>query len=65
MGTKRAEILAPAGSPEALQAALDAGADAVHLGLKSFNARGNAIISQPKTSPTLCLWRMSMAPRFI
>jgi putative protease len=33
------ELLAPAGSPQALDAAIDAGADAVYLGLKSFNAR--------------------------
>jgi putative protease len=33
------ELLAPAGSPEALDAAIGEGADAVYLGLKSFNAR--------------------------
>ncbi len=33
------ELLAPAGSPEALDAAISEGADAVYLGLKSFNAR--------------------------
>ncbi len=33
------ELLAPAGSPEALDAALGEGADAVYLGLRSFNAR--------------------------
>ncbi|MCL2557841.1 MAG: U32 family peptidase [Treponema sp.] len=33
------ELLAPAGSPEALDAAAGEGADAVYLGLKSFNAR--------------------------
>ena len=33
------ELLAPAGSPEALNAAIAEGADAVYLGLKSFNAR--------------------------
>jgi putative protease len=33
------ELLAPAGSPEALDAAAAEGADAVYLGLKSFNAR--------------------------
>ncbi len=35
-------ILSPAGSPEALQAALNAGADEIYFGLESFNARGNA-----------------------
>ena len=33
------ELLAPAGNPEALEAAIAEGADAVYLGLKSFNAR--------------------------
>ncbi len=36
------EILAPAGSFEALQAAVRCGADAVYLGGKAFNARRNA-----------------------
>ena len=39
---KRPEILAPAGSMTALQAALDAGADAVYMGLDSFNMRARA-----------------------
>ena len=34
-----AELLAPAGTPEALDAAIGEGADAVYLGLKNFNAR--------------------------
>ena len=33
------ELLAPAGSPQALDAAVGEGADAVYLGLKNFNAR--------------------------
>jgi len=36
---KTIELLAPAGSPEALDAAIGEGADAVYLGLKNFNAR--------------------------
>ena len=36
------ELLAPAGSMEALHAAVDNGADAVYLGVGSFNARVNA-----------------------
>jgi putative protease len=36
---RKLELLAPAGSPEALDAAIGEGADAVYLGLKSFNAR--------------------------
>ncbi len=38
----RPEILAPAGSPEALRAGVENGADAVYLGLQGFNARANA-----------------------
>lgn len=38
-----AEILAPCGSPEALQAALRAGCDAVYLGGGDFSARQNAV----------------------
>lgn len=36
------ELLAPAGSPEALRAAIANGADAVYLGLDRFNARRSA-----------------------
>lgn len=36
------ELLSPAGSPEALKAALDGGADAVYLGGTMLNARMNA-----------------------
>ena len=39
---KKTEILAPAGNLEQLQASVQAGADAVYLGLKSFSARQNA-----------------------
>lgn len=39
---KLPELLAPAGSPDALYAAIDAGADAVYLGARGFNARMNA-----------------------
>ncbi|MDR1466182.1 MAG: U32 family peptidase, partial [Treponema sp.] len=37
------ELLAPAGSPEALDAAVSAGADAVYFGLKDFNARSRSV----------------------
>ena len=36
------ELLAPAGSPEAVVAAVQSGADAVYLGLGAFNARRGA-----------------------
>ena len=36
------EILAPAGSMESLEAAVNCGADAVYIGGKSFSARQNA-----------------------
>ena len=36
------EVLAPAGSPETLQAAVRAGADAVYLGGSAFSARASA-----------------------
>ena len=36
------ELLAPAGSPEAVRAAVSAGADAIYLGYGQFNARRNA-----------------------
>ena len=36
------ELLAPAGSPESLTAAVQAGADAVYLGYGPLNARRNA-----------------------
>ena len=36
------ELLAPAGSPEALRAAVQNGADAVYLGWGDFNARRSA-----------------------
>ena len=39
---KKPEILAPVGNREMLTAAVFAGADAVYLGLDSFNARRNA-----------------------
>ena len=36
------ELLSPAGSPEALRAAVQNGADAVYLGWGEFNARRSA-----------------------
>ena len=39
---QKPELLCPAGSPAAFDAAIEAGADAIYLGLPSFNARINA-----------------------
>jgi len=36
------ELVSPAGGPEQLTAAINAGADAVYLGVASFNARTRA-----------------------
>ena len=38
----KVELLCPAGSPAAFDAAIEAGADAIYLGLSAFNARINA-----------------------
>jgi len=42
MKMKKPELLVPAGSPEALDAAINAGADAIYFGGTLFNARMNA-----------------------
>lgn len=39
---QRPEVLAPAGSPACLPAAVAGGADAIYMGLRHFNARGRA-----------------------
>ncbi len=51
------ELLSPAGSPEALRAAVAGGADAVYIGGESFNARINATnftIPQIKEAADYC-----------
>ena len=57
---KLPELLAPAGSMRALEAAVCAGADAVYFGAKNFNARASAenfseedIVSAIKSLKTL------------
>ena len=42
MKPEKPELLAPAGSMEALVAAVENGADAVYLGARAFSARGYA-----------------------
>lgn len=46
------ELLSPAGSRAALEAAVQSGADAVYMGFGAFNARRNAKISPTRSSPT-------------
>ncbi|MCS6970968.1 MAG: U32 family peptidase [Planctomycetes bacterium] len=53
---KRPEILAPAGDRECLPAAVAAGADAVYLGLRHFNARGRAENFRRRELPGLVAW---------
>jgi putative protease len=51
------ELLAPAGNPEALDAALGEGADAVYLGARSFNARlrsANFAFNQLEAAVDIC-----------
>ena len=47
----RVEVLAPAGDPLALEAALAAGADAVYFGVSRFNARARARNFSPDELP--------------
>ena len=42
MSNKKVELLAPAGSPEGVRAAVQSGAGAVYMGFGTFNARRNA-----------------------
>jgi U32 family peptidase len=42
MPAKRPEVLAPAGTPESMKAAVETGADAVYFGLERWNARERA-----------------------
>ena len=54
---KKPELLAPAGTMEAVIAAINGGADAVYFGGKSFNARRNAenmTDEEIKAAVTLC-----------
>ena len=56
------ELLAPAGSWEALEAAVAAGADAVYLGGRGFNARASASNfsrSSARLEPTASSYRIS------
>lgn len=46
------ELLAPAGNPQSFKSALEAGADAIYLGLPWFNARRPAMNFTPETLKT-------------
>ncbi len=48
---RRPEVLAPAGGHPQLQAAIEAGADAVYFGLTHFNARARAANFSPEELP--------------
>ena len=55
---EKIEILAPAGNPEALKAAVFAGADAVYLGGSLFSARANAVnFTNEELAETVCFAR--------
>jgi len=53
-GARVMELLLPAGSPEALYAAIEGGADAVYLGLDHFSARGRAKNFSDTNFPGAC-----------
>lgn len=56
MMTRLPELLAPAGTPDALRAAVAAGADAVYAGLGAYNARaGNAGFSLAQLASSCAL----------
>lgn len=54
--TNNVELLAPAGNAAALRAAVSAGADAVYLGLESFNARRGADNFTVRTLEEACAY---------
>ena len=59
--TVTAELLAPAGSMEAFFAALEAGADAVYCGLRSFSARAKAKNFSPQDLTAMTAYAHSHA----
>ena len=60
---ERAELLAPAGGPEAGYAALHAGADAIYLGLQKFSARADADNFTLEQLDEITAYAHSLAPR--
>ncbi|RPJ05834.1 MAG: U32 family peptidase, partial [Spirochaetaceae bacterium] len=53
---KKPELLSPAGNVDSLYAAMEAGADAVYLGLDRFNARIRARNFTPQLAATAISW---------
>jgi putative protease len=60
---RRAELLAPAGGPEAAHAAFHFGADAVYLGLKKFSARAEAENFTLQEVDEITAYAHSLTPR--
>ena len=56
MNDNRVELLAPAGNEACLHAAVQAGADAVYLGVERFNARRGAQNFTLDDLPRICDW---------
>jgi U32 family peptidase len=56
MGARTPELLAPAGTWEALRAAAANGADAVYFGVECFNARMRAANFQQRELPAIVQW---------
>ena len=61
--SKKPELLAPAGGPEAGYAALQYGADAIYLGLSRFSARAEAENFTPEQLGYLVNYAHSLTPR--
>ncbi|MBW1974459.1 MAG: U32 family peptidase [Deltaproteobacteria bacterium] len=61
--TPKPELLAPAGSIEAFWAAIEAGADAVYIGLKGWNARASAVNFSLRDCEILTRWAAARGKR--
>ncbi|HDL89817.1 MAG TPA: hypothetical protein ENG14_02810, partial [Thermodesulforhabdus norvegica] len=61
--TPKPELLAPAGSVEAFWAAIEAGADAVYIGLKGWNARASAVNFSLRDCEILTRWAAARGKR--
>ena len=61
--TRKTELLSPAGGPSAGHAALDAGADAIYLGLQKFSARSDAENFIPDELSEIVSYAHSLSPK--